>query len=52
MMIKRETVKTYNFSGIPTCVLVGPDGKIVHRNFRGPRMDKGLMDMYGNKFGQ
>ncbi len=42
--------KIYNFNGIPSCVLVGPDGVIVHRNFRGPRMDSGLIDLYGDKF--
>lgn len=43
--------KVYNFSGIPACVLVGPDGVIVHRNFRGPHLDKGLIELYGNLFG-
>lgn len=47
-----DLAKIYNFNGIPSCVLVGPDGVIVNRNFRGPRMDKGLIDMYGNYFGE
>ena len=47
-----DLAKIYNFSGIPACVLVGPDGKVAHRNFRGPRMDKGLIDLFGNRFGQ
>lgn len=46
-----ELSKLYNFNGIPTCVLVGPDGKIVTRNMRGSWMDKRLIGMYGNKFG-
>lgn len=45
-----ELAKIYNFNGIPACVLIGPDGAIVNRNFRGPRMDKGLIDLYGDKF--
>ncbi len=47
-----ELTKIYNFNGIPACVLIDPDGVIVNRNFRGPRMDKGLIDMYGNLFGE
>jgi len=43
--------KLYNFNGIPTCVLISPDGKIVTRNMRGSWMDKRLITMYGNKFG-
>lgn len=43
--------KLYNFNGIPTCVLVDPEGKIVTRNMRGSWMDKKLIELYGNKFG-
>lgn len=43
--------KIYNFNGIPTCVLVGPDGEIITRNMRGLWMDKKLIELYGNKFG-
>lgn len=43
--------KIYNFNGIPTCVLVGPDGDIITRNMRGLWMDKKLIELYGNKFG-
>jgi thiol-disulfide isomerase/thioredoxin len=42
--------KLYNFNGIPTCVLISPDGKIVTRNMRGSWMDKKLIELYGNKF--
>lgn len=45
-----ELSKLYNFNGIPTCVLIGPDGKIVTRNMRGSWMDKKLIELYGNKF--
>ena len=43
--------KVYNFNGIPFCILVGPDGKILERNWRGSVMDAGLIDIYGNHFG-
>lgn len=43
--------KLYNFNGIPTCVLVDPVGRIVTRNMRGSWMDKKLIELYGNKFG-
>lgn len=43
--------KAYNFNGIPFCILVGPDGKIVERNWRGSSMDRGLIKLYGNHFG-
>lgn len=43
--------KLYNFNGIPTCLLIDPDGKIVTRNMRGSWMDKKLIELYGNKFG-
>lgn len=48
---KGDFSKIYNFNGIPTCVLVGPDGTIVTRNMRGLWMDKKLIELYGNKFG-
>ena len=43
--------KVYNFNGIPFCILVRPDGKIMERNWRGSIMDAGLIDIYGNHFG-
>lgn len=48
---KGDFSKVYNFNGIPTCVLVGPDGEIITRNMRGLWMDKKLIELYGNKFG-
>ncbi len=42
--------KLYNFEGIPYCVLVGPDGKILHHNARGPWLDNFMIQFYGNKF--
>ncbi|UYQ91429.1 AhpC/TSA family protein [Chitinophaga horti] len=41
----------YNyFGGIPFCVLIGPDGRIVDRNMSGAYMDKKLIEIYGNRF--
>ncbi|MEJ2881319.1 TlpA disulfide reductase family protein [Pedobacter sp. GR22-6] len=48
---KGDFSKIYNFNGIPTCVLVGPEGEIITRNMRGLWMDKKLIELYGNKFG-
>src|SRR5699024_299911 len=42
--------KLYNFRGIPTDILVGPEGYIITRNMRGSWMDKKLIELYGNKF--
>lgn len=41
----------YNFQAIPFCVLIGPDGMIVDRNMRGSWMDRRLVELYGNRFG-
>lgn len=48
---KGDLSKLYNFNGIPTCLLIDPSGKIVTRNMRGSWMDKKLIELYGNKFG-
>ncbi len=42
--------KLYNFDGIPYCVLVSPEGKILHHNARGPWLDNFMIQFYGNKF--
>ncbi len=42
--------RLYNFNGIPHCVLVDPQGKIVHHNARGPQLDKIVAEKWGNKF--
>lgn len=44
--------KIYNFEYIPFGVLIGPDGKILQRNIRGPVLDKKIVDIFGNKFRQ
>lgn len=43
--------KLYNFTGIPACVLIAPDGTIVSRYMRGSWMDRKLIELFGNKFG-
>ena len=48
----KELSTTYQFSGIPACVLIGPSGKIVTRNMRGSWMDKKLVELYGDQFGK
>lgn len=47
---KGEVSSVYNFTGVPTCILIDPTGKIVTRNMRGSWMDKRLIEMYGDKF--
>jgi thiol-disulfide isomerase/thioredoxin len=42
---------TYGIIGIPLCLLIGPDGTIVDRNMRGSWMDRKLIQLYGNRFG-
>jgi len=44
-----EVAKIYNFNGIPYCVLIGPDGKVIETNCRGPRLNRQLCKLYGNK---
>ncbi|MCK0131688.1 AhpC/TSA family protein [Flavobacteriaceae bacterium F08102] len=51
MAFKGAIGKVYNIRGIPACFLIGPDGTIVTDNMRGSYMDKRLIEMYGNKFG-
>lgn len=42
--------KLYNFNGIPHCVLISPEGNILHHNARGPWLDNFMVQFYGNKF--
>lgn len=42
---------TYSINSVPTCVLVAPDGTIVHRSTGGPWIAKKLIEIYGNHFG-
>lgn len=48
---KRDNLSgLYNFQSIPTCILIDPDGIIVHRNLRGSWTDKEMIKLFGNKF--
>lgn len=44
-----NVAKTYNFNGIPYCVLIGPDGEVLETNCRDARLDRQLVKHYGNK---
>ena len=44
-----QVAKTYNFNGIPYCVLIGPKGEIVETNCRDARLDRQMVKLYGNK---
>lgn len=37
----------YGVTGIPTMILIGPDGKVITINARGPALKKALADIYG-----
>ena len=37
----------YGVTGIPTMILIGPDGKVVTVNARGANLEKALADIYG-----
>lgn len=45
-----EVARVYNFNGIPYCVLIGPEGEVVETNCRDARLDRQLVNLYGNKF--
>lgn len=47
---KGKIAETYNFPGIPTCILIGPSGEIISRSMRAARLDRKLIELYGNKF--
>ncbi|WP_405291794.1 thioredoxin-like domain-containing protein [Algibacter sp. Ld11] len=46
-----DLARKYKIQGIPACFLIDPNGIIVTNNMRGSYMDKRLIEMYGNKFG-
>jgi hypothetical protein len=46
-----EIHKVYNFNGIPTQIMIGPDGTILNRDARGPYLDNLLIELFGNTFG-
>jgi thiol-disulfide isomerase/thioredoxin len=45
-----EVARVYNFNGIPYCVLICPEGEVVETNCRDARLDRQLVNLYGNKF--
>lgn len=42
--------RTYRIRGIPTCILIDPEGRIVMRNARGSWLDRWLIDRFGDLF--
>jgi peroxiredoxin len=42
-----EVARLYNVEGIPQNFLVGPDGKIVGKNLRGPYLEAKLCELLG-----
>ena len=44
-----EIPKAYNINGLPTSILLDPDGKVVTRNMRGAWMENILINKFGNQ---
>jgi len=44
-----EAAKTYNITGIPFSVLLGPDGRIIAKNLRGAALDQKLAEIFSGK---
>lgn len=42
-----EAATTYNISAIPATYLIGPDGKILSKNLRGPELEAKLKEIFG-----
>lgn len=42
-----ESKRLYHYGGIPFCVLIDPEGKIVDRNMLGTYLDRKLIEIYG-----
>lgn len=44
---KNEVSTYYGINGIPSTLLIGPDGKIIAKNLRGRSLDKKLEELFG-----
>lgn len=42
----KECIKLFDFEGVPSCVLLDKEGRIVHLDARGGKLDKLLEDLY------
>lgn len=42
-----EVTRSYQISGIPASYLIDPDGKIIAKNLRGPRLQAKLKEIFG-----
>lgn len=47
---KGDLPQAYRVRGIPTCILISPDGYIINRNARGSWLDKWLLTQWGDNF--
>mgnify|MGYP001055158663 CR=1 FL=1 len=45
--IMGETVKKYNITGVPTCIVLDGEGRFYRTNTRGAYLDAFLMELYG-----
>jgi peroxiredoxin len=44
-----QAAKDYNISAIPFSILLGPDGKIIAKNLRGPELERKLVEVFKGK---
>ena len=47
---KSSLYEKYNFRTIPLCVLIAPDGTILNRTMRDARLNRQIIELFGNKF--
>jgi len=45
---RNAAAKLYEVRSIPATLLIGPDGKIIAKNLRGPRLERKLAQLLGN----
>ena len=45
--IMGETVKKYNLTGVPTCIILDKEGRFYKTNMRGAYLDNVLQELYG-----
>lgn len=45
--IMGETVKKYNITGVPTCIILDKEGRFYKTNMRGAYLDNVLQELYG-----
>ncbi len=47
---KSSLYEKYNFRSVPLCILISPDGTILNRTMRDARLNRQIIELFGNKF--